>query len=179
MTGGRHLTPGPWKKSAAWRGGSFMLGLAALIWLLHWVTSLGNFGVGRLTVGLVVGGLTLSVPYGLAWLRGELPPPAPRAPVVVPEHVNGAPGATYVIVAPPEAKRGGMTKAVRPKELTPGWYALYTVLWRWPVLAGDALLSGLWSLAGRLWGSSSPARSSEVGTIDHPEKHPAPDRTTF
>lgn len=156
-----------------------MLGMAALLWLLHWITGLGNFGVGRLTVALVVGGLTLSAPYGLAWLRGELPAPATRAPVAVPEHVNGAPGATYVIVSPPDAKRGGMSKAVKAKELSPGWYALYTVLWRWPVLAGDALLSGLWGLAGRIWGRSSGPRSSDMGTIDHPDSHPSPDRSTF
>lgn len=179
MTRERHLTPGPWKKSAAWRGGSFMLGLAALLWLLHWVTGLGNFGVGRLTLALVVGGLTLSAPYGLAWLRDELPQPPPPTPIAVPEHVNGAAGATYVIVSPADAKRGGMSKAVKPKELSPGWYALYTVLWRWPVLAGDALLSGIWALAGRLWGRSSTPRSTEPDMIDHPEKHPSPDRTTF
>lgn len=161
-----------------------MIGFAVLMLVVDWAFgSRLEIGFGRAFWLLVVGGLTLSVPYGLAWLRGELPAPRPSgaSSLAVPAHVEGENGHTYVIVNPaqPSGGGGGMKKAVRAKELGPGWYALYTVFWRWPVLAGDALLSGLWSLLGRVFGRSSGPRSTGIGEIDHPEQHPPPDRSTF
>ncbi len=183
MTSGQALVPGPWRKSAAWRGASFMLGFAILLLVVDW--ALGSrleIGFGRLVTIFIVGGLTLSVPYGLAWFRGELPAP-PRADAAIPitpARVEGERGHTYVIVNPaPGGGGGGMKRAVRAKELGPGWYAVYTLVWRWPVLVGDAILSGLWSLIGRVFNRQSDPRSTAPGQIDHPEKHPPPDRTTF
>lgn len=183
MSSSQALVPGPWRKSAAWRGASFMLGIAILVLFIDWALgSRFEVGFGRLIVILIISGLTLSIPYGLAWLRDELPPEPTRqeGATAIPARVEGENGHTYVIVHPPSGGGGGgLKRAVRAKELSPGWYALYTVTWRWPVLIGDALLSGLWSVIGRVFGRSAGPRSTDLGEIDHPEKHPPPDRTTF
>jgi hypothetical protein len=180
MSGGRRLAPGPSSKSAAWRGGSFMLGLAVLALAVDWIAgSLLDVGFGRMTGLLILGGLTISAPYGLGWLRGEHDVVEPDAPVPL-QRLDGTPGATYLVVNPADAPRAtGVSKAVKPKELGPGWYAAYTVLWRWPVIAGDAMLSGLWSLAGVAWSPTGGGRSTAIDEIDSPESHPAPDRHTF
>jgi hypothetical protein len=94
--------------------------------------------------------------------------------------LDGVPGATYLVMGTPDSPRpAGVSKAVKPKELGPGWYAAYTVLWRWPVIAGDALLSGLWSLAGLAWSAPAGPRSTGIDNIDRPDSHAAPDRHTF
>lgn len=181
----RALTPGPWNKTAAWRGASFMLGFAVLLLVVDWL--FGGWleiGFSRLQLALVVGGLALSAPYGLAWLHGELPVRKSKdaPPVVLPDPIEGEHGHTYVIVnSAPAASSGGggMKRQVRAKELGPGWYALYTVFWRWPVLAGDTILSGVWSLLGRVFGRSNGQRSSDLEQVDGSDRHPSPERSRF
>lgn len=157
-----------------------MLGFAVLALAVDWISGdLVDVGFGRLAALLILGGLTVSAPYGIGWLRGEHESVEADMPAPL-ERLDGAPGATYLVLNPTDAPRAaGVSKAVKPKELGPGWYALYTVLWRWPVIIGDALLSGLWSLAGLVWSAPGGTRSTAIDEIDRPESHPAPDRHTF
>lgn len=96
----------------------------------------------RATALLLLIGLALSVPYGRAWLAGR-PPVPPGGELVPAGEVRREDGAT-VIVLSDGRRRGG----VRARELTPGWYALYTVFWRAPVTLGDYVLCGTWTLLG-------------------------------
>jgi hypothetical protein len=157
-----------------------MLGFAVLALALDWIAGDAiDIGFGRLTALLILGGLTLSAPYGIGWLRGERREPAPAEPVAM-QRVDGAPGATYLVMQQGDAQRpSGVSKAVKPKELGPVWYAAYTILWRWPVIAGDAILSGLWSLAGLIWSPAGPLRSSAIDEMNPPDTYAPPDRQTF
>lgn len=182
MSARRHLAPGPWNKSAAWRGGAFLLGGAVLALAVDWIAGdLVEVGFGRLIIVLLIAGLTLSAPFGLGWLRGEHDARAARAVATVPplhERIEGPAGSTYVIVqGPGGAVSGGgpATRAVRARELGPGWYVLYTLVWRWPVLAGDAVLSGLWSLVGQ-FGGFTPIRPDQGKQAQDAEPHTAEER---
>ena len=183
MSDPRALQPGPWLKSPAWRGGAFLLGFAFLLIIIDW--ALGGFieiGIGRFMFVLVVGGIALSAPYGLD--LGRKPPvsrPVPPPDLVPQARVQGEAGSTYVIVAPhdapaaPAAAPGPRTKV---REFTPGWWALYTVFWRFPVFMGDYALTGLWRLVAHVRGTRTerPARSLD---FDRAESLPQPDRETF
>ena len=184
MSDPRNLQPGPWLKSPAWRGGAFLLGFAFLLIIVDWV--LGNFvdiGVGRFLIVLVVGGIALSAPYGLGLGKkpsvSRMTPP----PDLVPQaRVQGEAGSTYVIVAPPEAPAAAPAAPAGPrtkvKEFTPGWWALYTVFYRFPVYMGDYALVGLWRLVAHVRGTRTerPVRSLD---FDRPDSLPQPDRETF
>ena len=185
MSDPRTLQPGPWLKSPAWRGGAFLLGFAFLLIIIDWVVgSFIDIGVGRFMVVLVVGGIALSAPYGLGLGLSRKPPVSRVAPPpeLVPQaRVQGEAGSTYVIVTPPEAPAaaapapGPRTKV---REFTPGWWALYTVFWRFPVFMGDYALTGLWRLVAHVRGTRTerPDRSLD---FDRPDTLPQPDRETF
>jgi hypothetical protein len=177
----RALEPGPWRKTPAWRAGAFLVGLAILLLLLDWLS--GGFvdiGFGRFVVSALLLGLALSGPYGWAASHGRAPE-SPREDAWIPQaHVEGERGATYVIVSPPaESRRRGLSRSPRPKELTPGWWALYNIFWRWPVMTGDYLLSGLWSLLARVWGFNGGPRLRDPAQVDRPEGISPPDEERF
>lgn len=185
MSDPRTLQPGPWLKSPAWRGGAFLMGFAFLLIIIDWV--LGSFvdiGVGRFLIVLVVGGIALSAPYGLGLGRKPAPVRAGPSPEWVPQaRVQGEAGSTYVIVAPhdapppaPAPHAAGPRSRVR--EFSPGWWALYSVFWRFPVFMGDYALTGLWRLVAHVRGTRTdrPVRSLD---FDRPETLPQPDRETF
>ena len=178
----RTLQPGPWLKSPAWRAGAFLLGFAFLLIIIDWV--LGGFvdiGVGRFLFVLVVGGIALSAPFGLG--IGRRPAPPARPPDLVPQaRVQGESGSTYVIVAPAEAPPAPAPHAAGPRsrvrEFSPGWWALYSIFWRFPVFMGDYALVGLWRLVGHVRGTRTerPVRTLD---FDRADALPQPDRDTF
>jgi hypothetical protein len=181
----RTLRPGPWHKSPAWRGGAFLLGFALLLIILDWV--LGGFlhlGIGRFLIVFVVAAIALSAPSGLGLGKRPAPRPAPAPRDWVPQaRVQGEAGATYVIVAPPDAPVEPAAPVVlgprsKVRELTPGWWALYTLFWRLPVTMGDYGLTGLWLMVQRVRGTrmERPARKLD---FDDPTSLPQPDRETF
>ena len=151
------MDPGPEAKGTAWHAASGLVGWALLILLVDWITgSLLEIGFGRAIVLFLILGALLSLPHGLAWLRGEAAPPRRRTPPAPAAEVRGETGATYVFVR--SGRRG-----LRPRELGPGWYALHTAFWRWPLSLGDLALVGAWRLVGRASGvNGRPVRSGEV-----------------
>jgi hypothetical protein len=180
----RTLQPGPWHKTPAWRGGAFLLGFAFLLIILDWVVgSFIDIGVGRFLLVLVVGGVVLTAPQGLGLGRKPaVSRPTPPADLVPQARVQGESGSTYVIVAPAEAPAEAPAAPTGPRakvrEFTPGWYALYTVFWRFPVYMGDYALTALWRLVAHIRGTRNerPNRSLD---FDRPETLPQPDRETF
>jgi hypothetical protein len=177
----RPLDPGPWHKSPAWRGGAFLVGLAGLLIIVDWVLGgLVDIGVGSVLLVLVLAGVALSAPFGLGlWRRPE---PERRPAELVPQaRVDaGEAGSTYVIVAPVEpapapAPPGPRT---RVRELSGGWYILYSVFWRLPVLMGDYALTGLWRLVAHIRGTRSERRTSDLH-LEGPDAMRRPDRETF
>jgi hypothetical protein len=181
VTSERALDPGPWRKTPAWRAGAFLVGLAVLLLLADWLLGdLVEIGFGRFIVSALVLGVALSAPYGWAAARGQAPEP-PRDLEWIPQaHVEGEKGATYVIVSPPaEARRRGLARSPRPKELGPVAWVLYTVFWRWPVLTGDWLLSGLWRLLSRVVGFNGGPQLPGGAEIDRPEGLAPPDEERF
>ena len=181
MSKPRPLDPGPWHKSPAWRGGAFLVGLAGLLIIVDWVLGgLVDIGFGSVLLVLILAGVALSAPFGLGlWRRPE---PERRQAELVPQArvQTGEAGSTYVIVAPVEpppapAPPGPRT---RVRELTGGWYVLYSLFWRLPVTMGDYALTGLWRLVAHIRGTRTdrPIRSLD---FDRPDNLPQPDRETF
>jgi hypothetical protein len=123
---------------------------------------------------LVLGGLAISGPYGVAWAKGRAPPPPPKPGPIPAELRGGEAGATYVIVNTDKRRR------LRPKELSPGWYALYTILWRFPVMIGDYVLTGAWRVAHRIWGFNGTPRLGDLARPQpEPDRETPPDRDLF
>jgi hypothetical protein len=179
VTPERTLQPGPWLKTPGWRGGSFLVGMTLLLLLVDWITGDAvDLGLARPLAVLVLGFL-MSVPYGWAWVHGRAPLP-PKDPDVLPQaHIEGERGSTYVIVAP--TARTGLGRGIRARELTPFWWLLYTVFWRWPLLVGDAALSVAWRGLTRLFGFNGGPRLRDYAPnqVDRPESFSPPDRDTF
>lgn len=174
---------GPWSKTAPWRGGSFLLGLIAMLWLLHIALGdLFDLGLMRLPLIMIITGVVLSVPYGMGWVRSDRAPKAPPKPApALHTEVRGHDGRTVVVVTPPKAPppAPGPKRAVKSKDLSPGWWTVYTVTWRWPIMLGDAILCGLWAIVGRLVPPPPDATPVNTSQIDHPEDHPSPESRTF
>ena len=81
-----------------------MLGFAVLALAVDWIAGDAvDIGFGRLTALLILGGLTISAPYGIGWLRGEHREPAPDEPLPV-QRVDGTPGATYLVLHQADAQ---------------------------------------------------------------------------
>lgn len=179
MSSGHALDPGPWRKTPVWRAGAFLVGVAVLLLLVDWLAgSFFDIGFGRFVVSALVLGFALSWPYGWAASHGRAPE-RPREDEWLPQaHVEGDKGATYVIVSPPaDARRRGLSRSPRPRELSPGWWALYNIFWRWPVMTGDYLLSGLWRMLGRLWGFNGGPKMRDAGQFE--ERMAPPDEDVF
>lgn len=181
MSEPRPLDPGPWHKSPAWRGGAFLIGLAGLLIIVDWVLGgLIDIRGGSLLLVLLLAGVALSAPFGLGlWRRPE---PERRPVELVPQArvETGEAGSTYVIVAPvePPPARAPLGPRTRVRELSGGWYVLYSVFWRLPVMMGDYALTGLWRLVAHIRGTRAerPARDLK---LEGPDALPRPDRETF
>lgn len=166
------LRPGPSHKTPAWRGGALALGAIGMLWIAELVTSgvVSLLGLGS-TALLLVLGIALSIPYGRAWLSGVPPAPKPSGELAPLREVPGEPGATYIVVGDGR-RRGG----VRAKELTPGWFVLYTLFWRAPMALGDYALVGLWTLLGQAMGRNGAPRRGDAQEAD---ELPDPGRVEF
>lgn len=179
MTRERTLQPGPWLKTPGWRGGAFLVGLVLLAVLVDWITGdLVDLGLWRPLLILLLGFL-MSVPYGWAWVKGRAPEPPPPPEIVPQAHVQGESGSTYVIVAP--TTRPGLGRVVRARELSPFWWFLYTIFWRWPLLVGDAVLTLTWRGLTAIFGFNGGPRLQDYRStqVERPESLPPPDQDTF
>jgi hypothetical protein len=185
VSDGRTLQPGPWLKTPGWRAGSWLIGVTLFLWFLDWLT--GDFvDVGWWRPFLILFlGVLLSVPYGWAWVKGRAPLP-PKPALLVPQAAiqqDEERGNTYVLVGPTAATwRQGLAR--RAADLGPLSWFLYTILWRWPLLTGDAVLTVLWRGMTRVFGfNGGPSIESfdpiEADQVEDPEDRPPPGSRTF
>ncbi len=172
MTRSRKLPLGQDLKDLPWRIGAWFVGVLAFVLLLQLFTAGGVSLLGgwqRLLLAVI--GIVLSFPYVRAWSKGEVQEvkAVSAEPAVA---VEGKDGSTYVVLQ--LAPRGGRT--VRPKELNPAPWGLYSVVVRAPVAVGDLLLTWFWRAAGRLFGYS---QSSGRWGSSAASQRPPPDQQGF
>jgi hypothetical protein len=181
---GRTLQPGPWLKTPGWRAGAWLIGVTLILWFLDWLTGdLVDVGWWRPLLIFVLG-LLFSVPYGWAWVKGRAPLP-PKPVAVVPQAAvqTGEQGNTYVIVGPTGGPgRPGLRR--RAGDLGPISWFLYTILWRWPLMIGDAVLTVFWRWMTRIFGfNGGPSIEAfdavEADQVDYPEDRPPPGSRSF
>jgi hypothetical protein len=159
----RKLPLGQDLKDLPWRIGAWFVGVWTFIILL-WVFTGGAVSLFQWwqKALLFLTGVLLSYPYVRDWKRGEavVAKAAVTEPSVV---VEGKDTGTYVVLQ--LAPRGGRT--VRPRELNPGPWGLYSVVVRAPVAVGDLVLTYFWRIVGGVfgygqssgrWGSSSSSQ---------------------
>lgn len=152
---------------------AFLMGLATLLLALELITPL-NVGT-RLLLILVIAGLAISAPYGVAWMRHREPPPPPKPGPIPAELRGGEAGATYVVVNTEQQRR-----RLRPRELSASWYALYNIFWRAPVSIGDHVLVGVWRVVNRVWGLNTGPSISEAARLHGDlDRETPPDRELF
>jgi hypothetical protein len=146
----RKLPLGQDLKDLPWRIGAWFTGIWAFIILL-WIFTGGSvslFQWWQKTLLFLIG-VVLSYPYVRDWRRGEAV--AAKAAVTEPSVVvEGKDSGTYVVLQ--LAPRSSRT--VRPRELNPGPWGLYSVVVRAPVAVGDLVLTYFWRLIGSVFGYS-------------------------
>jgi hypothetical protein len=154
-----------------------------MLWLLDWMTGdLVDVGWWRPLLFMFLGVL-LSVPYGWAWVKGRAPLPPKPAALVPQAAVQQEEGHdTYVFVGPVPETRYGLARKVG--ELRPISWFFYTLLWRWPLLLGDTLLTAFWRGMTRLFGfnggpSIKSFDPSSADQVEYPEDRPPPGSRTF
>jgi hypothetical protein len=130
-----------------------MMGVVGFVALLAIASALKVNVLGWWSFVFVVIAYLLSIRSGRSWSHGRPPDrhfsPARATPSV---DVQGQSGSTYVLVSPPRSHDG---RFVRPRELSPGWWALYSVVVRAPVALGDAVLTTVWRFTRNFWGYAS------------------------
>lgn len=175
MNGSRRLPFGPDQKDQLWRTGAWFAGVVVIL-VLIWTFSGGAFyllGIRTWFLILVLASL-LSLNYGLKWRRGQAVDHSKeeRAPHV---EVVGKDQSTYVLFPQSRSRR------VRPRELEPIPWALYSTVIRAPVFAGDVVLTLLWWLWDYIPGVTGGPRIQDVNLdqIDHADRHPNPSRRRF
>ena len=163
MNRSRKVPLGQDLKDLPWRIGAWFVGFLTFVILLQVFTggsvSLFQWWQKLLLFGI---GVLLSYPYVRDWRRGEVV--ASKAVATEPAvAVEGKDGATYVVLQ--LGQRNART--VRPRELNPGPWGLYSVVVRAPVAVGDMVLTYFWRIVGHLsgysqtsgrWGSQQPYR---------------------
>ena len=171
MNRSRKVPLGQDLKDLPWRIGAWFVGIWAFIVLL-WIFTGGNVSLLQwwqkaLLFGI---GVLLSYPYYRDWKRGEVVTATAVAtePAVA---VEGKDGATYVVLQ--LGPRGGRT--VRPRELNPGPWGLYSVFVRAPVAVGDLVLTYFWRMVGSVSGYSQSSGRWGSGT----SLRPPPDQQGF
>lgn len=176
------MTPipfGPEAKDPLWRWGSFAMGVVGFV-LLVWLMTLFDtlfLGWSRLILLAFVAGL-LSLRSGRHWTLGREPERTFAKKVSPTVAIDGKPGATYVLMEPAKATK---TTRVKPRELGPGWWALYSVVVRAPVALGDVILTAIWRVVGGRWEATGIGRPRNVESddFDWADELPKPDRRSF
>ena len=176
------MTPipfGPDAKDPMWRWGSFAMGVVGFI-LLLWLMTLFDtllLGWSRLLV-LIVIAVVLSLRSGRRWTLGREPEGSFSKKVPPTVAIEGKPGATYVLMEPAKATKSAR---VKPRELGPGWWALYSVVVRAPVALGDVILTAIWRVVGGRWEATGMGRGRNVASedFDLATELPPPDKQRF
>ena len=150
MSQSRKLPLGQDLKDLPWRIGAWFVGVWTFIVLL-WIFTAGAVSLLQWwqKALLFLIGVVMSYPYVRDWKRGEAD--VPRAAVTEPAVVvEGKDTGTYVVLQ--MGPRYGRT--VRPRELNPGPWGLYSVVVRAPVAVGDLVLTYFWRIVGSVSGYS-------------------------
>lgn len=154
MSDRSRLPQSPDAKDPFWRGGAFFVAWACS--LILWDLLLGDAPAAPRWMPLVMlfAGLLLSMRYGLGWLQGAAKDHTETQYLA--NELPGQQGATYFVL---------QKDAVRPKnprrDFTGGWLVAHSLVWRMPVIVGDALLEIVWNLAGRVQGRNDPTLRRE------------------
>ncbi len=180
MSRGRSIPFGPERKDPPWRWGSFLVGVASFA-ALAFIATLGGINlIGWWWFVAVVLGYLFSLRTGRAWAQGrgrEIDPPRTVHPTV---DIRGQQGSTYLVMEPVKVKSSGGGSKVRPREFTPFWWALYSVVVRAPVALGDFVLTIAWRLSSGVWaGNGNALKQFQMDQIDRPDNPGATDREGF
>lgn len=173
------MTPipfGPELKDPLWRWGSFLMGVVGFLLLFWLMTLFHTMLVGWTRLFILIGlAVILSFRSGRRWASGREPERQFTKRVHPTVEIDGQPGATYVML---ESAKAG--RRVKPRDLTPGWWALYSIVVRAPVALGDVILTAAWRLLGG-WEVTSIGRNRNVDTedFDSAAHMPQPDKRTF
>lgn len=174
------MTPipfGPDVKDPMWRWGSWIMGMVGFI-LLFWVVSPSHtlfLGLWRVSLFVILA-LVLSARSAHHWHQGREPERTFARKVQPTVAIDGKPGATYVLLEPAKATK---VAKVRPRELGPIWWALYTVFVKAPMALGDAILTGIWRAVGARFEAVSGGRNVVTEDFDFAQELPKPDKNTF
>lgn len=172
----RSIPFGPDHKDPPWRWGSFLVGVAGFVALAAIATLGGVWLIGWWWIVAVVLGYLFSARSGRAWAHGRVPESSFSVKAQPTVAVEGKAGATYVLLEPSKTKVN-----VRPRDFSPGWWALYSVVVRAPVAFGDFILTIFWRFTSGFWGSSSTSseRSLQIDHVDLTNRMNPPDSERF
>lgn len=172
----RSIPFGPETKDPPWRWGSFLVGVVTFVVLFE-IARLGSpWLLGWWSIVFVILGYLLSARSGRAWARGvphRQESSKKRQPTVA---IEGREGATYVLLEPGKS----LKPRVKPREFSPGWWALYSAVVRAPVALGDFVLTLFWRFTSSFWATSSA--TEQALQFEHPDlssRMDSPDRDTF
>jgi predicted tellurium resistance membrane protein TerC len=160
-----------------WRWGAWAVGVVTFLALV-WIATLGGIDVvlNFWSIVLLVFGVLMSMRSGRAWKRGERPERHFTREVHPTIDVQGQAGSTSGLRAPGRAGR-----RVKPEELSPFWWTLYSVVVRAPVALGDIVLTLLWRWFGGAGGGGTAAlwRGFQVDQVDSSDRVRSPEDEKF
>lgn len=157
------------RKDPLWRWGAWIVGVVVFLFLA-WVATWGGVDLvlsWRSLLFLLLGGL-LSARSGRALNEGQHVERHFTRVVQPTVDVQGQPGSTYVLLEPARGRR------VKPRDLAPGWWALYSIAIRAPVAAGDVALTLFWRALRHVGFSSMTPRMRTVEAEQAERTFPEP-----
>lgn len=128
----------------------------------------------------VIVGVLFSLRSGRAWSQGRGPDLSAQKTSHPTVAVEGKAGATYVLLEPARIPKAG--SKVKPREFSPGWWALYSAIVRAPVHFGDFILTIFWRFSAGLWGNTAGSPSEQgipFDAVDAPARTRPPSDSRF
>jgi hypothetical protein len=159
-------------KGQLWWAGSWIWGVLTLGGVLS-LTGVVDLFDPRIYAALLLFGILLSMPFGMSWAKGEVVPRPPK-PITMRfrEDVLNTPGMYAMeFIDVPKQKMG---PRITERALGPVLYDLWWLIHRFPLLIGDKLLSGVWTLIARLTGSPAEPERVPASGEAQPSAPPPP-----
>ena len=178
MSDERTLQPGPWLKTPGWRAGAWLIGVTLFLWFLDWLTG----DLVDVLVAPVPGldpGPAVQRPVRLGLGEGPRPSAAARRHRAPGGGPDGRAGEHLRDRRAERRGRAAGPRRGRAADLGPVSWFLYTILWRWPLMVGDAVLTMFWRGMTRVFGfNGGPSIDSfdpaELEQIEAPDDRPPP-----